>query len=185
MYPAGVKSLLDAIVLRAGASRVTYLAPRRGSADVDAAAAAAVARTVDVAIVALAEPPSVEQPGNVDELAFPAAQLRLARAIEASGTPVVLTVFHNRPGILRDVVDDARAVVTGYETGPFGGEAMAAVLFGDLNPSGKLPFSWPRHSGSIIPYDHTGPVDGGASAPRVYDPGMALRVRAVVHDLHV
>ena len=170
MYPADVKSLLDAIVQRAGPSRVTYLPPRRGSAEVDIGAATAVARTADVAIVALAEPPSVETPGNVDELAFPAAQLRLARAIEATGTPVVLTVFQNRPGILREVVDDARAIVTGYETGPFGGEAVAAALFGDVNPSGRLPFSWPRHTGAIIPYDHTGPVGDDRNAPRAYDP---------------
>jgi beta-glucosidase len=46
-------------------------------------------------------------------------------------------------------------VVTAYETGPFGGEALAGVLFGDVNPSGKLPFSWPRATGDIVHYDRT------------------------------
>jgi beta-glucosidase len=101
----------------------------------------------------------VEKPGDIEDLAFPAAQLRLARAIEATGVPVVLTIFHQHPRIVREVVDGARAVVTAYQTGPFGGEALASVLFGDVNPSGKLPFSWPRTSGSIVHYDRPAPED--------------------------
>jgi beta-glucosidase len=127
---------------------VSYLADSETHAAVEAA------RHVDVAIVCLAESPSVEKPGDIDDLMLSEAQLRLARAIEATGTPVVLTLFQNRPRVVRSVVDSARAIVTGYELGPFGGEAVAGVLFGDVNPSGRLPFSWPRTSGKIMPYDH-------------------------------
>jgi beta-glucosidase len=77
---------------------------------------------------------------------------------------VVIALFHGRPRIIRDVVDGARAVVTGYETGPYGGEALAGVIFGDVNPSGKLPFSWPRSTGAIlIPYDRARPADIGGT----------------------
>jgi beta-glucosidase len=165
MYPANVRTLLDAITERAGTSHVTYLGPQRGKNDVDVEAAVGLAHSVDVAIVALAEWPSVEQPGSIDDLAFSQSQLYLARALEATGIPVVLTIFHNRPGIVRDAVDGARAIVTAYETGPYGGEALADVLFGDVNPSGKLPFSWPRHSGAIVPYDRAGPADLGQDRP--------------------
>jgi beta-glucosidase len=133
--------------------------------EVDIAAAATAARNADVAIVALAEFPSTETPGNIDDLMMPAAQLKLARAIEATGTPVVITLFENRPRIIRDVVDSSRAVVTAYETGPFGGEAMAGVLFGDVNPSGKLPFSYPRFTGAIVPYDRSASGNMTASGP--------------------
>jgi beta-glucosidase len=165
IYPANVKTLLDAVTERTGTSHVTYLGPRRGQNEVDVDAAVTLARSVDVAIVALAEWPSVEQPGSIDDLAFAPAQIRLAKALEATGIPVILTIFHNRPGIVREAVDGARAVVTAYETGPSGGEALADVLFGDVNPSGKLPFSWPRHSGAIVPYDRTGPADLGLDKP--------------------
>lgn len=157
MYPRNVKTLLGAVRDQAGAANVTYVRGTGFDREIDVAAAVAAARTADVAIVALAEWPSAEKPGDIDDLALPAAQIRLARAIEATGTPVVLTFFHNRPRIVREAVDSARAIVTGYETGPFGGEALAAVLFGDVNPSGRLPFSWPRFSGAIVPYDHAYP----------------------------
>jgi beta-glucosidase len=143
MYPKNVATLLDAI--RERAPNTTYAA---SDAAVDAA------RTADVAIVCLAESPAVEKPGDIDDLTMPDDQLRLARAIEATGTPVVLALFHQRPRIIRAVVDSARAIVTGYQTGPFGGEAIAGVLFGDVNPSGRLPFTWPRATGALVHYDH-------------------------------
>jgi len=165
MYPKDSKSLLTAIRGVAGTDRVTYVPGTTFDREVDIAAAAAAARNADVAIVALAEFPSTETPGNIDDLTMPAAQLRLARAIEATGTPVVLALFENRPRIIHEVVDSSRAVVTAYETGPFGGEAMAKVLFGDVNPSGKLPFSYPRFTGAIVPYDRSQSGNMTASAP--------------------
>ena len=143
MYPKNVPTLLDAI--RERAPNATYVP---GMAAVDAA------RRVDVAIVCLAESPAVEKPGDIDDLTMPDDQLELARAIEATGTPVVLTLFHQRPRIIRKAVDSARAIVTGYQTGPFGGEAVAGVLFGDVNPSGRLPFTWPSATGALVHYDH-------------------------------
>jgi beta-glucosidase len=144
MYPRDVHTLLDAIRARAG--HVQYVP--------DMAAAVEAARHADVAIVCLAESATVEKPGDIDDLMMPAAQLELARAIEATGTPVVLALFQGRPRIIRPAVDSARAIVTGYRLGPWGGEAVAGVLFGDVNPSGKLPFTWARTTGTIVPYDH-------------------------------
>lgn len=164
-YPRGVRTLLDAVRAQAGAANVTYVRGTSFTDDLDIAAAVEAARRADVAIVALAEWPAVEKVGDIDDLAFAPAQLRLARAIEATGTPVVLTIFHNRPRLVRGAVDSARAVVTAYETGPFGGDALAAVLFGDVNPSGRLPFSWPRFSGAIVPYDHTTPEHVSPTGP--------------------
>lgn len=165
MYPRNVKTLLDAVRDLAGPARVTYLRGSGFDNEIDVAAAVAAARKADVAIVALAEWPGVEKVGDIDELGMPPAQLRLARAIEASGTPVVLTLFHNRPRVVREAVDSARAILTAYETGPFGGVALAAVLFGDVNPSGRLPFSWPRYAGDIVPYDHALPEQMSSSGP--------------------
>jgi beta-glucosidase len=143
MYPKNVATLLDAI--RERAPNTTYAASE---------AAVGAARNADVAIVCLAESPAVEKPGDIDDLTMPEDQLQLARAIEATGTPVVLAIFHQRPRIIRPIVDSARAIVTGYQTGPFGGEAIAGALFGDVNPSGRLPFTWPRATGALVHYDH-------------------------------
>jgi len=87
----------------------------------------------------------------------------------------VLVLYHGRPRVVRDAVDGAAAIVTGYETGPFGGEAVAGVLFGDVNPSGRLPFSWPRSTGAVVPYDRAGNGDAGANGPTGgYDPEWAF-----------
>lgn len=173
LYPAGVRTLLDALGARAGRDRITYLPGTTLTDEVDIPAAVAGARKADVAIVAIGEGAYAENPGNIDDLRLPDAQIRLARAIEASGTPVVLVVFHGRPRILHDAVADARAVISGFQSGPYGGEAVAAAIYGDINPSGRLPFSWPRATGSLlIHYDRTRSADiaGTDSAIVGYDP---------------
>ena len=177
MYPKNVKTLLGAVRDQVGAANVKYVPGSKINDTLDIAAAVAAAEGSDVAIVALGEDAYAETPGNIDDLTLPAAQIRLARAIEATGVPVVLALYHGRPRILRDAVDGARAIVTGYETGPYGGEAVAAVLFGDVNPSGRLPFSWPRYTGAILnAYDRARPADIGGtdSTNRGYSPEWAF-----------
>ena len=149
MYPASVRTLLDAVRERVGAERATFVS---GTASTISDAVAA-ARDADVVLLALAEPASAEKPGDITDLTLPDDQVRLARAIAATGKPVILTLFEGRPRIVRDLLDSARAVVLGYQTGPFGGEAMAAVLFGEVNPSGRLPFTYPRSVNDIEHYD--------------------------------
>lgn len=172
-YPTGVRTLFDALRARGGSERVTYVPGASLTAEIDIDAAVAAARSADVAIVALGEGAYAENPGNIDDLRLPDAQLRLARAIEATGTPVVLVLFHGRPRIVRDAVDGARAIITGYQSGPYAGDAVAAAIYGDVNPSGRLPFSWPRAPGAIlVPYDRARPADiaGTDSSIAGYNP---------------
>ena len=149
MYPKHVRTLLDAVRDRAGAERVRFIP----NAAADVAGAVAAAQDAEVVLLALAEPASAEKPGDIRDLTMPADQMRLARAMTATGKPVVLALFEGRPRIVRDIVDSARAVVLGYQTGPYGGEAMAAVLFGEVSPSGRLPFTYPRHVNDVEHYD--------------------------------
>lgn len=165
VYPRTAWTLLQALFNRAGAQRVTYLPGTDFDTEVDIAAAARAALPADVAIVALAEKPSTEKPGDIEDLELPAAQLRLAKAIQATGKPTVLVLLENRPRIVRTVVDSAAAVVLGYQSGPYGGEAIADVLYGVVNPSGRLPFTYPRFSGSLVHYDHTHSERIGPDSP--------------------
>jgi len=158
LYPKGIHTLLDAI--KAKAANVTYVPGSGFAAEMDVSDAVLAARSADAIVVALAEWPGTEGPGNTDDLTLPAGQLRLARAMEATGKPVILAIQHNRPRVIREVVDGARAILTAYESGPFGGDALAGVIFGDVNPSGKLPFTWPRSTGSI---EHADRADAGNS----------------------
>ncbi|MDB4886486.1 MAG: bglX 4 [Gemmatimonadetes bacterium] len=176
LHPAGTRTLLDAVRARGG-DRITYVPGTTFSAEVDIAAAVAAARRADVAVVAIGEESYAETPGNIDDLRLPEAQLRLAREIEATGTPVVVVLLHGRPRVVHDAVENARAVITGYQSGPYAGESLAAALYGELNPGGRLPFSWPRSTGAIlIPYDRARAADIGGtdSTVRGYDPEWAF-----------
>jgi beta-glucosidase len=135
------------------------------------ARAVAAAQNADVVVVALAEPASAEKPGDIDDLTMPAPQLALARALEATGRPVIITLFEGRPRIVRSIVDGARAVVLGYQSGPFAGDAMARVLFGDVNPGGRLPYTYPRATNDLEHYDRLASADiAPDGSPRGYHP---------------
>ncbi|HEU4558648.1 MAG TPA: glycoside hydrolase family 3 C-terminal domain-containing protein, partial [Longimicrobium sp.] len=107
-----------------------------------------------------------ETPGNIDDLTLPEPQLRLVEAIQATGTPVVLVLVEGRPRVISRIADQARGVVMAYWPGLQGGEALAEVLFGEVNPSGKLPFTYPRHVNQLVTYDHkrTDAIGPGAAS---------------------
>ena len=155
MYPDTIRTVLGSLRQMAGADRVTYVPGAELAAEIDVAAAAEAARQSDVAVVALGEWPSTEQPGDLETLAMPAAQIALAEAVLDTGTPTVIVLLENRPLIIRDIAERAAAVVMAYQTGPYAGDAVAGVLYGEVNPSGKLPFTYPRFENALLTYDHT------------------------------
>lgn len=153
LYPKDRPTLLQA--LRAKTSgKVTFVGGQRFSDEINIEQAVTEARNHDVVILALGEKPYCETPGNIDSLTLDPVQMQLARAIFEIGKPVVLVTFGGRPRIITEIADKARAVVLGFLPGMEGGEAMADILFGDVNPSGKLPLSYPRAVNDILPYDH-------------------------------
>ncbi len=159
MYPDTARSVLTS--LRDVASNVTYVPGASLTEEIDVAAAAEAARQSDVAIVVLGEWPSTEQPGDIETLEMPAAQVALANAVMDTGTPTVIVLLENRPLLVREIADRAAAVVLGYETGPYAGDAIAGVLFGEINPSGRLPFTYPRFPHALATYDHTPSEESG------------------------
>ncbi|MFG2971113.1 glycoside hydrolase family 3 N-terminal domain-containing protein [Streptomyces sp. NPDC048288] len=88
------------------------------------------------------------------DISLPGVQTRLAEAVAATGKPLVVVLFQGRPYTLPDVVRSAQALVIAPFGGPFGTSAVAEVLFGAVDPSGKLPYSVPRHTGQIPVYHH-------------------------------
>ncbi|HKP76867.1 MAG TPA: glycoside hydrolase family 3 N-terminal domain-containing protein, partial [Longimicrobiaceae bacterium] len=148
--PEDARTLAEAM-LRRGRD-VRYVGMGFDSADVDAAVAAA--REAQVAVVAIGENAYAETPGNIEDLTLPEPQLRLVEAIEATGTPVVLVLVEGRPRIISRIADGARGIVMAYWPGMHGADAIADVLFGEVNPSGRLPFTYPRHPNALTTYDH-------------------------------
>ncbi|HKP71335.1 MAG TPA: glycoside hydrolase family 3 N-terminal domain-containing protein [Pyrinomonadaceae bacterium] len=122
--------------------------------EVDIPAAVRAARDADVVVLCLGEGSYTETPGNITDLTLPEPQLRLAEAIEAAGKPVVVVLVEGRPRIINRIADRAQAILMAYNPGNEGGTAVADVLFGDYNPSGRLPFTYPRTPNGLVTYDH-------------------------------
>ncbi len=79
--------------------------------------------------------------------------MRLVRRL-ATGKPLILVLLENRPRLITEVAGHCHAIVYGGHPGPQGGAAIYDLLSGQFNPSGKLPFTYPRDPNSLLPYDH-------------------------------
>ncbi|ELS01405.1 beta-glucosidase-like glycosyl hydrolase [Xenococcus sp. PCC 7305] len=154
LYPTSQNTILSALQEKLDAANITYIPGTKFDEAVNIPEAVTAARNVDVAVVVLGEKTYTETPGNIDDLALPAAQLQLASAIANTGTPVVLVLVEGRPRLITPIVEDAEAILMAYLPGAFGGDAIADVLFGDYNPSGKLPMTYPRSPNDLVTYDH-------------------------------
>ncbi|MES3020235.1 MAG: glycoside hydrolase family 3 N-terminal domain-containing protein [Pseudomonadota bacterium] len=114
-------------------------------------AAVAAARDADVVVMALGE--SYDQSGEArsrSEIGLPGLQSELFAAVrKATGKPVVVVMLAGRPMVFNSVADQADAILYAWFPGTEGGNAVADVLFGRYNPSGKLPITFPRNVGQI------------------------------------
>jgi beta-glucosidase len=119
-------------------------------------AAVAVAQKADVVIMVVGESSVMNGEGaSRGNINLPGVQEDLVKAIAATGKPVVVTLINGRPLTLEWIDENIPAIVETWTLGSEAGNAIAEVLFGDYNPSGKLPVSFPRHLGQIpIYYNH-------------------------------
>ncbi|MCM1331005.1 MAG: glycoside hydrolase family 3 C-terminal domain-containing protein [Bacteroides sp.] len=116
--------------------------------------AVAAAADVDVIVACVGENSYCETPGNINDLALSPNQIKLVKELEATGKPVVLILNEGRPRIINEIVDGAKAIVDIMLPSNYGGDALANLLAGDANFSGKLPFTYPKHSASLKTYDY-------------------------------
>jgi beta-glucosidase len=127
--------------------------PEGCQSDAGFAEAVEVARAADQVVLALGE--TREMSGEAaarSTLDLPGRQEELLRAIKATGKPFAVVLFSGRPLVLEDVVDDAPAILEAWFPGVQAGPAVADVVFGKVNPGGKLPVSFPRRLGQVPIY---------------------------------
>jgi beta-glucosidase len=154
VYPTDRVTVLGAVRALAGEGNVVYVPGAGFDKTIDVAAAADAARAADVAVVCVGESAYAETPGNIEDLTLSEPQLALVEAVAAAGKPVVLVLVEGRPRVITRVEDRAAAVVMAYNPGLEGGQAIAEVLYGEVNPSGRLPFTYPRYANATLTYDH-------------------------------
>jgi beta-glucosidase len=121
--------------------------------------AVAAARQADAVVVVIGTNESTSREawadnhlGDVADLNLTSQQDDLVDAVRATGKPVVVVLINGRPLAITRIAETIPAIIEGFYLGQEGGTALAEVLFGDANPGGKLPISFPRHVGQLPVY---------------------------------
>ena len=154
LYPKDEPTILGAIQEKIGLANVAYVPGTTFDKEIDIDGAAKAAANFDAIVACIGEWSYAETPGNIGDLALPGAQLALVRKLEATNKPVILVLTEGRPRIIRTIAGGARGILMAYNPGNEGGQAIADILFGDVNPSGKLPVTYPRWPNRLFTYDH-------------------------------
>ncbi|WP_051312862.1 glycoside hydrolase family 3 N-terminal domain-containing protein [Sporocytophaga myxococcoides] len=147
-FPKTELTILDALKKKAGDINIVY---KKDFKDVTSAEA-----KPDYIIVALGEDAYAETPGNTKTLELASEDIEGVRNIVKlyPGIPLIYVLTEGRPRLIREIEPFAKGVLMAYWPGSQGGNAVADILYGDYNPSGKLPFTYPRYSGELMTYDH-------------------------------
>lgn len=161
-FAADYNTVYEALRLKFGAGNVEYVpgvvykagGNWREDEATDIKAAVRAAAKADVIFACVGENSYCETPGNINDLNLSENQKQLVRELSATGKPVVLVLNEGRPRIINDIEPLATAVVDIMLPGNFGGDAFAALVSGDENFSGKLPFTYSKYVNALHTYDY-------------------------------
>lgn len=161
-FAAKYNTILEAVSSKAGKENVTFVEGVSYKMDgkyyeefengIEKAVAAA--KDADAIVLCLGENSYTESPGNLSDLYISDLQTQLAQKLGATGKPVILVLNEGRPRLISKFEAQMAGVLQTYLPGNFGGDALADILFGDVNPSGKLPYNYPKFPNSLVGYNH-------------------------------
>ncbi|WP_199117650.1 glycoside hydrolase family 3 N-terminal domain-containing protein [Pedobacter sp. ASV28] len=112
------------------------------------------AKDADAIVLCLGENSYTESPGNLSDLYISDLQTKLALQLAATGKPIILVLNEGRPRLISKFEPQMAAVIQTYLPGNYGGDALADIIFGEVNPSGKLPYNYPKFPNSLVGYSH-------------------------------
>ena len=147
-------TILEAIKKQVGTANIEFVEGTDYLEDINANEAVEKAKNVDYIVVCVGEIPASEKPSDINELELPKTQQELVKKLSKLGKPIILVMVQGRPRIIREIEPLVDAIVMAYLPGDEGGRAISDVLFGDINPSGKLPYTYPKYSGNYLTYYH-------------------------------
>jgi beta-glucosidase len=108
----------------------------------------------DAIVLVVGEMPYSEGYGSITDISLPSDQQDLIKAAQATGKPVTLVILAGRPRVITEVYPACKAVLFAGLPGFEGGQAIAEILSGKVNPSGKLSFTYPYAVNRLVPYNH-------------------------------
>jgi len=166
-YPKSTQTLLQAFQEKVGKKNIVTVAAKGydSAGNYDVNKLIKLAKDVDYIVLALGENAYAESPGVINDLTLASNQLALAKAATTTGKPVVLVLVEGRPRVISTIEPQMNAIVQAYLPGSQGAAAITDVIYGDYNPSGILPYTYPRHTGDIVPYDRLALADFAERSP--------------------
>lgn len=167
LYPAEKNTIYEAIKSKLGHNNVLFEEGCSFDKELNSNKALQKAKQSDVIILCLGEPAYCETPGNIYDLNLPEAQINYAKKLISTGKPVILVLVEGRPRLVTKIFNEVKGALIAFLPGMEGGDAIADVLFGDVNPCGKLPITYPKHPNGITLYDYK-PIENYDS--NHYDP---------------
>jgi len=161
-YAKDYNTILEALSATFGATNVSYVPTvsfnNEGHYEdetvSDFAPALKAAEKADVIVACIGENSYCETPGNLSDLHLSPLQRDMVRRFASLDRPIILVLNEGRPRIIADIEPLASAVIDIMLPGNFGGDALARLMAGDANFSGKLPFTYPREINSLVTYDY-------------------------------
>lgn len=154
LYPQDELTVLEAIRKKIGSENVIYEPGADFNKMINLDKSLEKARESDVVIICLGEPAYCESPGSIHDLTLDEAQLNYAGNLAATGKPVILVMLQGRPRLINRIEPQINSILIGFLPGMKGGQAIADIIFGDANPSGKLPVTYPRFPNGNTTYDY-------------------------------
>jgi len=154
LYPDSLNTIAEVFEKQATSTSIFDLAAWSKTNEWNKGALLKATRFADVIVICAGEAAYAETPGNIPDLAFDSTQVEIIKTLAKTGKPIVLVLLEGRPRIIREIEPYCSAVLMAYWPGSQGAQAIYDVIYGKYNPSGKLPFTYPRFSGTLITYDH-------------------------------
>lgn len=166
-------TILESIRNVFGSTNVDYAEGATFDKSTNISEAVSKAGNSDVIVLCIGETSYTETPGNINDLNISESQIELAKALSATGKPIILVLTEGRPRIISQIEPLVSAVLHTYLLGNEGGNVVADAIAGKINPSGKLPYTYPRYSNSLVNYYHKF-TETIAFEPAGYNPQWAF-----------
>ena len=183
-FTSKYNTILEAVQNKFGNENVKYVAGVEYKDDgafweeknIDIKAAVNAAKNVDYILLCLGENTYTETIGNINDINISENQEELALELSKTGKPIILILNEGRPRLIRNIDPVSKAVVQTYLPGNFGGDALVDILVGEINPSGKLPYTYPMYPNGLGTYDHK-PSEATETMEGIYDYNSSFPVQ--------
>lgn len=154
-YAAEKLTILEAFQAKLGKENVLYTpgADIEKEDDAEIQKAVELAKSASKIVLCLGEKNYTETPGDISNIFMSKSQVKLALALAQLNKPVILVLNEGRPRLISDFEDKMSAVVQCYLPGNEGARALVDILYGEVNPSGRLPYNYPRYPNSLEKYN--------------------------------